>query len=98
MKAAMKASVEQDKNARDAVLATGYATLTHKKGGEWAEAMPRLLMEVRDELRKQQSGQTSDASTIKPNKNSKKNRLASAITNDILLESSEKSSIDHENC
>ena len=39
-----------------------------------------------------------DSETDEPNKNSKKNRFASAMTNDILLESSEESSIDHESC
>lgn len=46
----MRASFEQNPQALKKLLATGNATLTHTKGGDWAEAMPRLLMEVRDEL------------------------------------------------
>lgn len=48
----MKASFEQNEFALKQLLATGNATLTHKKGGEWRELMPELLMEVRGELRR----------------------------------------------
>ena len=51
MKAAMKASFEQNEDALNTLFNTGNATLTHNKGGDWKEAMPRLLMEVREELR-----------------------------------------------
>ena len=53
MKKIMKESFKQNEGALKRLLATGDATLTHVKGGEWAEAMPELLMEVRKELREE---------------------------------------------
>ena len=55
MKAAIKASFEQNPQALQKLLATGNATLTHTQDkGIWGEEFPRILMEVREELRNQQ--------------------------------------------
>lgn len=51
MKALIKASFEQNKEALDTLLNTGNKKLTHKQDtGIWKEMFPKLLMEVRDEL------------------------------------------------
>lgn len=56
MKNLLKASFEQNPQALQRLLATGNATLTHIQGrGKWDTEFPRILMEVRDELRKQQT-------------------------------------------
>jgi predicted NAD-dependent protein-ADP-ribosyltransferase YbiA (DUF1768 family) len=48
----IKASFEQNPKALQKLLATGNATLTHTQDkGKWGTEFPRLLMEVRDELR-----------------------------------------------
>lgn len=62
MKALLSESFEQNTEARNALLATGNAELTHKQDkGKWKTEFPRLLMEVRNELRKPtDSGLTSD--------------------------------------
>lgn len=52
MKAAIKASFEQNPQALQRLLDTGDATLTHTQDkGKWGIEFPKLLMEVRDELR-----------------------------------------------
>jgi predicted NAD-dependent protein-ADP-ribosyltransferase YbiA (DUF1768 family) len=52
MKELMKASFEQNPSALKALLATGNAELTHTQdGGKWGKEFPRLLMEVREELK-----------------------------------------------
>jgi predicted NAD-dependent protein-ADP-ribosyltransferase YbiA (DUF1768 family) len=52
MKELMKQSFEQNPNAAQKLLATGNAKLTHTQDkGKWGTEFPRLLMEVRDELR-----------------------------------------------
>lgn len=52
MKELLTASFEQNPDALKRLLATGNATLTHTQDkSKWGEAFPRLLMEVRDELR-----------------------------------------------
>jgi len=54
MKVALKASFEQNSDALAKLLATGNATLTHTQESsksKWREEFPRLLMEVREELR-----------------------------------------------
>jgi hypothetical protein len=53
MKFMLKESFSQNESALRSLLETGDVTLTHKQGGEWAEAFPRLLMEVRGELKKE---------------------------------------------
>jgi len=57
MKTLIKASFEQNPDALQKLLATGNAELTHKgrnKPDKWTREFPRLLMEVRDELRNTQ--------------------------------------------
>jgi predicted NAD-dependent protein-ADP-ribosyltransferase YbiA (DUF1768 family) len=52
MKSFIKLSFEQNPDALAKLLATGNATLTHTQDkGKWGTEFPRLLMEVRDELR-----------------------------------------------
>lgn len=67
MKALIKASFEQNPQAAQRLLDTGNATLTHNQDkSKWKTEFPRLLMEVRDELRKSQGTtqpQTSTAQT-----------------------------------
>lgn len=56
MKTLIKESFEQDQQARDRLLATGNTPFTHTRGREWAQKFPKILMEVRDELRAEQNG------------------------------------------
>lgn len=68
MKELIKASFEQNNNAKQRLLATGNTTLTHNQDkGKWGTEFPKLLMEVRDELRKpiQQSVQQQISKTTK---------------------------------
>jgi ribA/ribD-fused uncharacterized protein len=52
MKALLKDSFEQNPEALAKLLATGNAELTHTQDkGKWGKEFPRLLMEVREELR-----------------------------------------------
>ena len=52
MKYFLKISFEQNPQALQRLLATGDATLTHTQDkGKWGTEFPRLLMEVRNELR-----------------------------------------------
>lgn len=61
MKALIKASFEQNPKAAQRLLDTGNATLTHTQDrSKWKTEFPRLLMEVRDELRKSQSVLSKD--------------------------------------
>lgn len=54
LKNLLKDSFEQNPQALQRLLATGNATLTHTQDkGKWGTEFPRLLMEVRDELREQ---------------------------------------------
>jgi ribA/ribD-fused uncharacterized protein len=53
MKSFIKLSFEQNTDALQKLLATGNAKLTHTQDkGKWGTEFPRLLMEVRDELRR----------------------------------------------
>ena len=55
MKEMIKASFEQNPKAKQRLLSTGDATLTHnQEKGEWKTEFPRILMEVRNELRQQE--------------------------------------------
>lgn len=64
MKALIKASFEQNPQAAQRLLDTGNATLTHTQdGSKWKTEFPRLLMQVRDELRKSQSTTQPQTST-----------------------------------
>lgn len=59
MKQLLQESFEQNPDAAKALLDTGDAQLTHlQDNSKWKTEFPRLLMEVRDELRKQQPQQT----------------------------------------
>ena len=55
MKQLLKESFEQNPQALQRLLGTGDSTLTHvQDNGKWGKEFPRLLMEVRDELKKKQ--------------------------------------------
>lgn len=55
MKQLLKESFEQNPQALQRLLETGNATLTHVQDkGKWGKEFPKLLMEVREELRKKQ--------------------------------------------
>lgn len=57
MKALLKASFEQNPQAAQRLLDTGNASLTHTQDkGKWGTEFPKLLMEVREELRKENIG------------------------------------------
>lgn len=52
MKDIMRESFTSDSNARAKLLATGNATLTHTQDkGKWGKEFPKILMEIREELR-----------------------------------------------
>ena len=56
MKALLKDSFQQNPEALAKLLATGNATLTHTQDkGKWGTEFPKLLMEVRNELRPKQT-------------------------------------------
>ena len=56
MKMLIKASFEQNPQALQKLLDTGSATLTHTQDkGKWGTEFPRILMEVREELREQKT-------------------------------------------
>jgi len=64
MKEALIMSFEQNPNALAKLLATGNATLTHTQDkGKWGTEFPKLLMEVRDELKGAQP--STSISTVK---------------------------------
>lgn len=64
MKALLKSSFEQNPQAAQRLLDTGNATLTHTQDkGKWGIEFPKLLMEVREELRKERTG-TEDFSDV----------------------------------
>ena len=64
MKALLKASFGQNPQAAQRLLDTGNATLTHTQDkGKWGTEFPKLLMEVREELRKERTN-TEDFSDI----------------------------------
>lgn len=62
MKALIKASFEQNPQAAQRLLDTGDATLTHTQDkSKWKNEFPKLLMEVRSELRDEMTdGQVAD--------------------------------------
>ena len=68
MKKLIKASFEQNDDAKQRLLATGNITLTHNQElSIWKTEFPRILMEVRDELKRavQQSTQKQTDKTTK---------------------------------
>nr|DAF73446.1 MAG TPA: hypothetical protein [Caudoviricetes sp.] len=65
MKQLLKESFEQNPKAAQRLLDTGNVTLTHNQDrSTWKTEFPRLLMEVRDELRKSQSDSVDQTSDI----------------------------------
>lgn len=55
MKQLLKESFEQNPQAIQILLSTGNATLTHvQDNSKWGKEFPKLLMEIREELRKKQ--------------------------------------------
>lgn len=61
MKSLIKSSFEQNPSALKKLLATGDATLTHKQDKtKWGRLFPKILMEVREELRGPQPTQPAD--------------------------------------
>jgi len=63
MKMFIKASFEQNPQALQRLLATGNATLTHiQDKGKWGTEFPKLLMEVREELRQSSQNNNFDDS------------------------------------
>lgn len=68
MKQLLKESFEQNPQAAQRLLDTGNATLTHTQDrSKWKTEFPRLLMEVRDELRKSQDVSSQDNTTQNDN-------------------------------
>ena len=68
MKQLLKESFEQNPQAAQRLLDTGNATLTHNQDeSKWKTEFPRLLMEVRDELRKSQNVSSQDNTTQNDN-------------------------------
>lgn len=64
MKQLLKESFEQNPQAAQRLLDTGNATLTHNQDkSKWKTEFPRLLMKVRDELRKFQGTTQPQTST-----------------------------------
>ena len=68
MKRLLYESFKQNPEALDKLLATGNATLTHTQDkGKWGTEFPKLLMEVREELRPMQQVSTGvSGKEIKP--------------------------------
>jgi predicted NAD-dependent protein-ADP-ribosyltransferase YbiA (DUF1768 family)/alkylated DNA repair dioxygenase AlkB len=65
MKQLLKISFENNPDAMEALLDTGDATLTHNEDrSQWKTEFPKLLMEVRDELRGPQSKISVDSNEI----------------------------------
>lgn len=61
----ISSTTEQNPKAAQRLLDTGNTTLTHTQDkSKWKTEFPRLLMEVRDELRKSQSNSVDQTSSI----------------------------------
>lgn len=68
MKQLLKESFEQNPQSAQRLLDTGNATLTHNQDkSKWKTEFPRLLMEVRDELRKSQNVSSQNNTTQNDN-------------------------------
>lgn len=64
MKILIKESFRQNPNALQRLLSTGNAMLTHTQDkGKWGTEFPRILMEVREELRNVQTAKPSETPT-----------------------------------
>lgn len=80
MKQLLKESFEQNPQAAQRLLDTGNATLTHTQDeSKWKTEFPRLLMEVRDELRKSQG--TTQPQTSTPTSTDKQSSTNKATVN-----------------
>lgn len=76
MKELLKQSFEQNPKALQILLATGNATLTHTQvKGKWGKEFPKLLMEVRQELRNSQSQTIKMSAEVTNLWNSYKDRI-----------------------
>ena len=61
MKALIKASFSQNPNAAQRLIDTGDATLTHTQDkSKWSTEFPRILMEVREELKKEKGIESTE--------------------------------------
>ena len=68
MKSLIEASFRQNPQALQRLLSTGNATLTHTQDkGKWGTEFPRLLMEVREELRNSTDGKTANPTESRGN-------------------------------
>lgn len=78
MKRLLKESFEQNPQAAQRLLNAGNATLTHTQDrSKWKTEFPRLLMEVRDELRKSQNVSSQDNTT--QNDNSDQSQISTPV-------------------
>lgn len=67
MKELIKASFQQNPQAFQRLLATGDAVLTHNQETNiWKTEFPRILMEVRSELRSEQNAQPTQSTETEP--------------------------------
>jgi len=76
LESAMRLGFEQNQSAKDLLLSTGTANLTHKTKfnlGKWETVFPEILMKIREELRNAQPS-TSVDNTNKPILNSLPNK------------------------
>lgn len=65
MKELIKVSFQQNPEALQRLLSTGNATLTHNQDtSKWGTEFPRILMEVREELRQEQQNTSIQSSTL----------------------------------
>jgi len=80
----IKASFEQNPDALAKLLATGNATLTHTQDkSKWGTEFPRLLMEVRDELRTTQP--TEGSISIQPTVQEEDMKVFQSALNDNMI-------------
>jgi predicted NAD-dependent protein-ADP-ribosyltransferase YbiA (DUF1768 family) len=89
MKKAIKASFEQNPAALQKLLATGNAELTHTQESpksKWRTEFPKLLMEVREELKSQQPSTqpTSQQEQVKKEVKENKPRLSETVKKKIV--------------
>lgn len=81
MKVLIKASFEQNPKAAQRLLDTGSATLTHNQDrSKWKTEFPRLLMEVRDELRKSQSNSVDQTDVNNTSSKPQGNKSYNSVT------------------
>ena len=84
MKPLLIKSFKQNPQALQRLLATGNATLTHTQGkGKWDTEFPRLLMEVREELRKENTINQGNSSSNKKQTGSSNQKVSEQFKKDI---------------